>query len=97
MTPENFVYWLRGILEDNETNKLEPKKFKKIKEKLAEITGDKSQLPKYASVSSVEPLNFWSPYYSYNSWSRNPLQPLYSTEKLKSDPPVPDYKQGESI
>lgn len=89
MTPENFVYWLKGILEDNETNKLESKKFKKIKEKLAEVTGDK---PKSWSFASVSPATVPVGYYNTTT---KPFEIL--AQELRSDPPVPDYKQGESV
>ena len=94
MTPENFVYWLKGLIED--CNKLEPKKFKKIKEKLAEVTGDKQTETKLPSLADIRSDISWSPYWS--SWSSHPMKGYNLVPKnAKSDPPVPDYKQGESV
>ena len=94
MTPENFVYWLKGLIED--CNKLEPKKFKKIKEKLAEVTGD--NLPPLKSVLADVALDIpWcTPHWS--SWSSHPMK-RYNTlpQEFKSDSPILDYKQGESV
>lgn len=96
MTPENFVYWLKGILEDNETNKLEPKKFKKIKEKLLEVTGHNPPPLKSVLADATSDIPWWTPYWS--SWSIHPMKRHNATlQELKSDPPVLDYKQGESV
>lgn len=95
MTPENFVYWLKGILEDNDTNKLEPKKFKKIKEKLAEVTGDSRPAVKSA-LAEIIPNISWGPHWS--SWSSHPMK-RHNTlpQEFTSDSPIPDYRQGESV
>lgn len=94
MTPENFVYWLKGLIED--CNKLEPKKFKKIKEKLAEVTGDSRPVVKSALADIAPDIPWWTPHWS--SWSSHPMKGYNLVPKnAKSDPPISDYKQGESV
>lgn len=94
MTPENFVYWLKGLIED--CNKLEPKKFKKIKEKLAEVTGDNPPPLKSVLADVTPDIPWWTPHWS--SWSTHPMKRHNTVlQELKSDPSISDYKQGESV
>lgn len=92
MTSENFVYWLKGLIED--CNKLEPKKFKKIKEKLAEVTGDSRPVVKSTPLVDIKPDVSFSPYWS--SWSSHPMK-RYDTppKELKSDSPMSN--DGENV
>lgn len=109
MTPENFVYWLKGILEDNETNKLEPKKFKKIKEKLAKVTGETQAAESVPQVkSNTTP---WSIYDGWNTINRGwggPIAPLYEVattkplriyapDLIKPEPVAPVTNEGETV